>query len=170
MEIVKICNEKYMKPSDLKNEIKYATNIKKTDGFIGGLGVTPYNPEEMIYQMNMVKRSFRKNEFGRRQLRHIIVSFEQEWSVSPKLALTIAYDIALFYADRFQIAFGVHQDTENTHIHFVQNTVSHIDGKMFSGAWQELESFKIHVHSVLEKYIPECKNECSLSDFLQDEW
>lgn len=156
MEVVKICNEKYKKSDDLKNVIRYATDPEKTYGLIGGLGVNPFNPQEMIFQMQMIKRSFEKEGYGRRQLRHFIVSFESEWMVSPKLALTIAYDIAKFYAGQYQISFGVHQDTDNVHIHFVQNTVSYLDGRMFSENWAELSKLKNYVQDVLGKYIPQC--------------
>lgn len=167
MEIVKVVDKKYIKPGDLGRVVQYATDPDKCYGLIGGCGVNPFDPKEMAFQMQMIKKSFGKEDFGRRQLRHIIVSLQPEWEVPSKIALAIANDIAAFYSDRYQIIFGIHQDTEHIHIHFVQNTVSYLDGKMFSGAFKELDSFKAYVKEVLGRYIPQCK--CTFDDFLQSD-
>ena len=156
-----------MKQIDLSNEIRYVTNYEKTKGFIGGWGVTPYNPEQMIYQMTMVKKCYGREQSGWRQLKHIITSFEKEWNISPNLALTIAYEIAAYYAGTYQICFGIHENTDNIHIHFILNTVSYIDGKMFCGGPFELAAFKQYVNQVFGRFIPECA--CSEQEFFGEE-
>lgn len=160
MEVVRIVNEPYSSIGDLNRVIDYVTNPEETrekedekKRFIGGLGVNPYHSEMMIQQMLAVKKIFHKEEG--RQLRHIIVSFEKEWNVDPQTALYIAYGIAQYYSNRYQICFGVHQSTDNLHIHFVMNTVSFIDGRMYSGAFRELEQFKTHVSEVINRYYPQ---------------
>lgn len=152
MAIVKIVNEKYYSSTSIKNLINYATDYSKTHGLIGAIGTNPYDIDKMISQMRAVKNAYGKCE-DCRQARHIVVSFEENESVDPEAAYTIAYDIARFYADRFQICFGVHVNTDNIHIHFIQNTVSYVDGKLFSGSFFELSQFKIFVKQVLTKHL-----------------
>lgn len=175
MEVVRVINKPYSSIGDLNRVICYATNPEETKErtvgkeedkrlFIGRLGVNPYNSEMMIQQMIAVKKMFHKEEG--RQLRHIIVSFEKEWNVDPQTALYIAYDIARYYSNRYQICFGVHQNTDDIHIHFVMNTVSFIDGKMYSGAFLELQQLKTHVSEVVHRYYPQynCRRR-SLDEF-----
>lgn len=152
MAIVKIVNEKYYSSTSIKNLINYATDYSKTHGLIGAIGTNPYDIDKMISQMLAVKNAYGKYE-DCRQARHIVVSFEDNGSVDSEIAYIIAYDIARFYAGRYQICFGVHMNTDNIHIHFIQNTVSYVDGKLFSGHWIELNQFKQHVNCIIEKYL-----------------
>lgn len=152
MAIVKIVNEKYYSSTSIKNLINYATDYSKTHGLIGAIGTNPYDIDKMISQMLAVKNAYGKCE-DCRQARHIVVSFEDNGSVDSEIAYAIAYDIARFYAGRYQICFGVHLDTDNIHIHFIQNTVSYVDGKLFSGHWIELNHFKQHVNCVVGRYL-----------------
>ncbi len=153
MEIVKIVNENYKAPSALENVINYVTNKEKTNGYIGGYGVNPCDPAQMILQMEKVKEIFGKTN-GFRQIRHFIVSFDPTWQVTADMARQIAYEIARFYMGRYQICFGVHLDKENIHIHFVMNSESYVDGKLYSGALRDLFELKQHVKNVLNRNIP----------------
>lgn len=51
----------------------------------------------------------------------------------PQDLYYIALRISVYYGCSYQIVFGVHTDTEKIHIHFIMNTVSFIDGTMYSG-------------------------------------
>lgn len=153
MEIIKVVGKSYKENKALENVINYATDIEKTQGYIGGYGVNPRKPDQMIKQMYQVKNVYGK-ETGYRQVRHYIVSFEPVWGVTADMALHMAYEIARYYMGQYQICFGVHLDTKQIHIHFVMNTVSYMDGKLYSGSWKELEGFKTHVHDVLCQNIP----------------
>ena len=141
MEIVKIVGKKYYCEDSIRNLIGYVTDENKTHKYIGAIGTNADEPEKMIQQMEAVKEGFDKKH-GYRQARHLIVSFENDEKITPDIAYFIAYDIACYYSDRYQICFGVHLDTDNIHIHFIQNTVSYVDGKLFSGGPWELEKFK----------------------------
>ena len=72
--------------------------------------------------------------------------------ITPEEAQWIAEDVARFYSSRYQICYGVHLNTDDLHIHFALNTVSFIDGKLFSEGWMELEQLKLYVHKVVLKY------------------
>lgn len=169
MEIIKIVPGNYIFKNSVKNVINYVSSIEKTKGkYIGALGVDAYNPNKMIKQMEVVKCEFEK-EYGYRQLRHIVVSFEGWLQASEEVLYFMAYDIAKFYGEQYQICFGVHVDTDNVHIHFVQNTVSYIDGRLFSGGGMELAKFKQHVWSVVYKYYPEQNPIKSIDDLIECE-
>lgn len=151
MAIVKVVDEEYCCKKSIRNLIGYATNENKTHHYIGAIGTNAYEPEKMIQQMMAVKKGFDKVK-GYRQARHLLVSFEDEAKITPDMACFIAYDIARYYSDRYQICFGVHLNTDNIHIHFIQNTVSYVDGKLFSGGSWELQKFKYYVNSVIFGY------------------
>lgn len=167
METVIIVNGNYKNSSCLKNEIHYVTNYEKTHGYFGGRGINPYEPVRMVEQMRLIKKVYDRAT-GYRQLRHIVISFEQNWNVTADKAFVIANEISKYYSERFQVCYGVHLDTDNIHIHFIQNTVSYVDGKMFSGGSMELDFFKRYVRDVIEKYIPESMTKCTMEEFLRD--
>lgn len=152
MAIVKIVTEKYYQLSDVQRLINYATNESKTYGLFGGVGINPNDPDKMLCQMLTVKKGYKK-EYGNRQLRHIVVSFDKEERITPQTAYYIAYEIAGFYGDEYQVCFGVHQDTDILHIHFVQNTVNYVTGKMYSSGIRELDNLKEYVEQIISRYM-----------------
>lgn len=155
MDIVKVKGG-YVDNHALRDLIAYATCPEKTKGYIGALGTDPSDPAKMLEQMQFVKNAYGKTD-GYRQLRHIIISPEPQWGITVDAAYRMAYDIAKFYGNRYQICFGVHSDTDHVHIHMVQNTVSYIDGKLFSGAGTELIVFKMYVNQVIYRYVPQIR-------------
>ena len=73
---------------------------------IGGFGVDPH---QSIEQFTRTAQIYGKTKGI--HLRHIILSFSPNACVTPAQAKQIAYEIALFYADRYQIIFVVHTDS-----------------------------------------------------------
>lgn len=157
MDIVKVKGG-YTDNHALRDLIAYATCSEKTKGYIGAIGTNPYDPDKMLEQMQFVKRAYGKSDGNYRQLRHIIISPDPQWGITVDVAYRMAYDIAKFYGNRYQICFGVHMDTDHVHIHMIQNTVSYVDGKLFSGAWLELNEFKMHVRQVVYRYVPQIRS------------
>lgn len=126
MPILKIKNKPYRDDKALATVVNYVLNTS----CVGGLFV---DPNHAVEQMRLVKQLWYKTEG--RQVRHFYVSFSDSEGVSIDEAFEYGYKIARYYADRFQIVFGVHHDTLHIHIHFAVNTVSYIDGRMYSGSW-----------------------------------
>lgn len=157
MAIVEMVNKSYKDTNAVGTLVSYATDLEKTGGMIGGVGVHFDNPEAMVFQMKMVKHLFGKEE-GYRQIRHFIVSFAEDEAVILQNARFIAFEIAQYYGGQYQICYGVHQDTEHLHIHFVFNTVSYIDGKLYSGGPCDLQDLKCYVRHVISKYVPSKRN------------
>lgn len=98
--------------------------------------------------MVLVKEYYHKTP--KRMMRHFVVSFENK--VSAYDAYILGYQIAAYYSGRYQIVFGVHEDTDNVHIHFAFNTVSFVDGLKYSGDACDLSRLKVYVNEVFEAY------------------
>ena len=116
--------------------------------YFGGFNVDISRADE---QMVLVKECY--NKTSRRMMRHFIVSFEDD--ISPYDAYILGYRIAAYYAGRYQIVFGVHEDTDNPHIHFVFNTVSFVDGHKYSEDICDLTRLKAYVNKVYKTYFNE---------------
>ena len=158
MEIVKLVDETY-KSIDLNKHdsletvihyILYRKDIEMPWRFIGGLGV---NTADAAFQFRAVKRYFRKDDESRRQLRHFVVSFENGLCVDAYTAYILAGEIATYYSDKYQIFYAVHEDTDNVHIHFGMNTVSYIDGSMYSEGYGDYFRLVAYIENIVKAYI-----------------
>lgn len=124
-----IINDPYLDPKSVYNITHYVTHDKngRLLNFCGSPNTRITDPAG---QMMYVKKYFGK-EAGR-QIRHFIVSFDRRLPYSEFELGVIGMKVCGYYSDRYQIIFGVHNNTDNLHIHFAMNTVSFIDGKMYS--------------------------------------
>lgn len=96
---------------------------------IGGLAVDPQN---VVEQMQMVKEAWHQTEG--KQVYHFILNFtplESERITSLGAVVQLAYKICEYFADEYQIVFGVH-DSGHLHIHFAMNTVNYRTGKKYT--------------------------------------
>lgn len=144
MCIVKMVDESYLNYSSVFNLVNYALTDKRTHRrvrFYGGYNVEIDRADS---QMVLVKKYYQKD--GGREVRHFVVSFDED--ISPYDAWILGWRIAAYYADRYQIVFGVHEDTDNIHIHFVFNTVSFADGRKFSSDYYEISRLKSYVNQL----------------------
>lgn len=150
--IIKFVNHSYDKQEDLKNLLLYALTDKKTGAWLEYVGGINVDPKLSLFEMMYVKKSFRKTTG--RQLRHIIVSPDTDYfsRLTPQDLYYIALRISAYYGRSYQIVFGVHTDTQKIHIHFIMNTVSFIDGMMYSGNETDMEYFKAYAEAVILDY------------------
>ena len=147
MCFVKMVNDSYENYSSIQNLVNYALTDKRYKcpvRFYGGYNIDVSRATE---QMSRVKKYYQKTD--KREMRHIVVSFEDD--ITPYDAYILGWQIAAYYADRYQIIFGVHEDTDNLHIHLVFNTVSFVDGLKYSG--NDLAVFKVYVDRVYNSYL-----------------
>ena len=114
---------------------------------IGGLSVDLVHSAE---QMHLVKELwFQTND---RQLRHFVLCFtdkESQHIFSPEGLAYGAYRVCDYYADEYQIVFGVHQSCGRWHIHFVMNNVSFVTGKRYRDCIRNDSDFKCHIMTCL---------------------
>lgn len=142
-------NGSYENDDGITNLVDYAlgdNSYKHPVRFYGGYNVDILRASA---QMERVKEYYQKTV--NRKLRHIIVSFDED--ITTYDAYLLGWQIAAYYADRYQIVFGVHEDTEHLHIHLAFNTVSFVDGLKYSGDYSDLVSFRSYVDQVVDSYL-----------------
>ena len=151
MLIVEEIKGTYADLNSLYDVTNYAIKDKKSPGhtvlWAGSFNV--FNITRAGDEFLHVKRYY--NSFGSKLVRHFLVSFDNNDYITPTEAHLIACQICAFWADRFQVVFGVHQDTKYLHIHFVVNTTSFVDGKHLSDSYEDRAQFK--------KYVRKCYNQ-----------
>lgn len=122
---------KYKNMNSIKNLIKYILTEKESGKhvrFFGGTGVEYYSFEKSYKQMKAVKRYFKKLDGI--QVWHYVLSFPVPPSEENVYeAYEIACDVLDVCFSGYQTIFGIHENEENLHIHFMINSVSYIDGK-----------------------------------------
>lgn len=148
-DIIKIVNADYSRIDAMQNLIKYIITDKERKpllcSYYGGINIDPLNAfNEMMY----VKKYFRKT--AGRLVRHFIVSPEAK-DFLPQELYYLAYRISLYYSNKYQIMFSVHENTNHLHIHFVINTVSFLDGKMFSEGPADHYRFRQYVLNLIDE-------------------
>lgn len=128
--------------------------------YIGGAGIT--SAEAAAEEMQQTAIKFGKDK-GKR-LRHSMLSFDDKENVSPEQANEYAQKIIQFYAPEYQIAYSVHDSTDNVHIHFVMNHISHVDGHRYQGKKKDYYDFKRHMGKVTHLPIIPVKDQNKASE------
>ncbi len=145
MEIVKFFNGDYHDLEFLADRLQYVMNPFKTNGYFGSICV---NAEDAYAQMIYVKQFYQK--INGRQFIHFSVSLEKFNDMDLNKVWNIAYDIGMWFGEKYQVVFGIHQDTDNIHIHYIVNSVSYKDGRKLTMELNDLERFKKYVISIKE--------------------
>ena len=109
--------------------------LKMDHGLCGGIAVT----ENFVESMNEVAIRFKKTKGV--QLRHFVLAFLSEEIDDPEAVYEIACHVADFIGRDYQIVFAVHENTDNLHIHFMQNSVSYTTGHKYSGSKKDYYQF-----------------------------
>ena len=156
MLIVQVRNEPYHKEQDLRNLIKYIIGSHCICGLYGAQGLLVGTADEMYADIMDEKKEFSKD--GGRMAVHMIVSFDKDMMeyVGPKTALQIGYDICAACFPGFQVIFGIHDNTDNLHIHFAVNTVSYYTGKKFSKSVYDIWNMQKEMGRIVDSYKPYC--------------
>lgn len=135
----------YWEPSVMRTLIHYVLNPEKTEhGLIGGYNLLLTGADGIVEQMEIVKQVWGKTEG--KQIRHFLLSFSYQERVSEQEAWRLAFAIAAYYADDYQILFAVHEDSEYVHIHFVWNPVSIRDGRMYAKGKEDYSQLGSYIY------------------------
>lgn len=146
--IPRFIDGKYHDDNSLYDVIAYCCRSEKIkSGFIGGYGITLH---DVAAQMDRLAQAYGKADGVR--LRHTVLSFQEGEKVSPPQAYQIAYQVAYYYGQEYQIFYAVHEDKPTTHIHFVMNTVSYCDGHKYEGKREDYYRFRQFVANILRPY------------------
>lgn len=152
MEVtVKLIKEPYKRDKDIKQLLLYIAGEsegKEHTRYCRGEGVSP-KPEKAVRQMITVQKFYKKavQNFGKKESRriyHYIVSLPA-CADDVNCVRIAAAGIADIFSGRHQVYYGVHEDTENLHIHFAVNAVSYMDGKKWHKNKKELEKLEIQI-------------------------
>lgn len=148
MAIYKVCGigekKKFSDPDSYIDSLNYIFFKDNKAAFIGGANIS--SPENAAREMQEVAISFGKNK-GKR-VRHSMLSFHKNENVSADRANEYAQRIIQHYAPEYQIAYAVHNNTDEIHVHFVMNQISFVDGHRYRGEKKDYYDFINHTKKV----------------------
>ena len=141
-------NKKYHDDQAVEDVLKYILREDKVqDGYMGGFAVNPLLAAD---QFEMVAEAYGKN-FGVR-LRHMILSFSPSEKIDLHDAKNIAYQVASYYGNDYQIVWACHTDARCLNVHMAMNTVSYQNGMKYDGSKADYYGFEKHINDVLMPY------------------
>ena len=147
MAIVKFINSKPKRGlKSLRQALDYVDDKNKTmdnHRLVGGIAK---NSNDAFIRMNVVKNLWHKN-IGRQYI-HFVVS--PQGKVSDEKMLDISKDVQGYFKG-FGSFYGIHKNTENSHVHFILNSVGW-NGKKYSQSKSDLKKFKDFVAELCKKY------------------
>ena len=147
MAIVKFINSKSKRGlKSLQQALDYIDDKNKTmenRRLVGGIAK---NSNDAFIRMNVVKNLWHKNT-GRQYI-HFVVS--PKGKVPDENMLDVSKKVQGYFKD-FGSFYGIHQNTENSHVHFILNSVGW-NGKKYSQSKSDLKKFKDFVAELCEKY------------------
>jgi len=108
-------------------------------------------------QFLAIKRYFYKTSGN--PVFHFIISYNARttWGNNIEKAEFLSHSIASYFSDRYQVVWCIHKKpyfkeyggcSSVYHAHFVMNSVSYIDGKMFGGSNSEIYAFLEYIKNV----------------------
>jgi len=108
-------------------------------------------------QFLAVKRYFYKTSGN--PVFHFVVVYNAKttWGDNIDRAESLSRSIAMYFSDKYQLIWCIHKETRSKkyggyasvyHAHFIMNSVSYIDGRMFSGNRSEICAFLNHIKRV----------------------
>jgi len=136
----------------LNHAVNYVLYGKASCDCIGSPNTSLEYPLE---QMHYVKKYFDKT--GGNPLFHFILSYTIRTAYDVERAKSVTRMIADYFANRYQIIWCVHEKhmakkygsvSSMYHAHFVMNSVSYVDGRMFGGSRSEIYTFLDYVKRV----------------------
>lgn len=140
MSCLKHVNQDYTKQGVAYTLINYVYSHARATG---GLAVDPNHAAD---QMECYREIWGKTD-GRQVVHYIYALSDTESARINSIyrMVELAYAICAFFADSYQIVFGIHRD-ERWHIHFVMNTVSYVDGKRYSEREADDQRLAAYIH------------------------
>lgn len=135
---------------DLHNVLDYTMSDYKTEKqfFVTGINC---DEEDACTQMLITKKSWHK-EKNRIMAYHGFQSFKSG-EVTPQIAHEIGVKLAQeLWGDRFEVVVSTHLNTNCYHNHFVINSVSFVDGKMFYNNFKTYSMMRHISDSLCDEY------------------
>lgn len=146
MSILIIRNNPYNDKDAIKNVPEYIVSYSKTFGVVGGNGILPDCVADTMSLIN--------NVYGihnGKQILHFIVSFSKCENVSVDNAKEIAEKICCIFMN-YCIVYGVHQDTDELHIHFGVNPINRYNLRKLKFTRSDKYNLKRMINNILMDY------------------
>ena len=143
MPVLKYLNEGYTNADAVSRLVFYIAS----SAHAMGSNTTSTCPKEIVWQMQQVKRAFHKEEG--RQIRHFILVFGVDDPLDPEDIWRLAPMVAAYYEPRYQIFWGLHCGEGLWHLHFAFNSVSYVDGLMYSEGVEDFSRLSAHIQALL---------------------
>ena len=139
--IIKIGDQYYKKNKDIKNLLMYISGESKSKEKVRYCGCRglPKKPEEATERMIQIQKFYNKD--NKRRVYQLIISFPK-FMEDVNCVKIIAENIAAIIYERYQVYYGIHEDTENLHIHYAINAVSYKDGKKWHKSKSEFREMQ----------------------------
>ena len=158
MAVIFTTNKNYIDIDAYEHVIKYAANLSKCQGYIGGSCSNLYEPISAIKHMKDVYKTYKSmHDKDVSKLCHFIISFP------PYVTGDKDYEIISFLRSlcsiigkEYQCFWGLHifnpkpNSNDATHIHFIVNRISYINGKYLSNS--QVMAIKNLMYKLLEDY------------------
>lgn len=129
----------------LKGMLDYLRDMERHHNkiaFYDCFGVNPMNPAE-----GMMMTKLLMNQTQGRQYRHLVLSIgdweSQEKNIRKLCIASIAMANYIFTTEKCQVAWAVHTNTNNYHVHFVLNSVRYSDGTRVNFSFIDLLRYKL---------------------------
>lgn len=148
--VIKMNKEYYKADSDIETLLAYIageTKNKEKTRYYNGRGLAK-DCKKAAKAFIKVQRKYGKAK--QRRLYHLFISFPEQVD-DANFVKMVAENIANFLFDKHQIYYGVHEDTDNLHIHIAINAVSYVDGKKWHQNKKEFEEMKRKIRKVVEE-------------------
>lgn len=136
----------------MNNALNYVAFGKASYDCVGSPNVSLHCPHE---QFHAVKQYFDKRSGN--PLFHFIVVYHSRSAYDVEQAKALSRVIASFFAERYQIIWCVHHKPMSSkyggvssmyHAHFVMNSVSYVDGRMYRGDYAETYRFLDYIKRI----------------------
>lgn len=88
------------------------------------------------------------------QYKQITLSLNEEESERQTDFICLCQEAAWLLCNytHCQLAYTIHGNTDNLHIHFILNSVSYLDGHKLHLDWQDTASLKSKINELLQRY------------------
>ena len=137
MAIIKFINSKSkLGNKSLKQALDYIDDSSKTRGNSRLVGGIAKNSKDAFMRMEIIKKLFHKTD--KRQYIHFVIS--PQGKIEEDKILNMTKEVHSYYKN-FYSFYAIHQNTDNTHVHFILNSVG-LDGKKFNQSKGGMKKFK----------------------------
>lgn len=136
----------------MNNALNYVAFGKASYDCVGSPNVSLHCPHD---QFHAVKKYFDKRSGN--PLFHFIVVYYPRTAYDVEQAKALSRVIAAYFADQYQIIWCVHHKPMSSkyggvssmyHAHFIMNSVSYVDGRMYRGDHADIFRFLDHIKLV----------------------